>query len=191
MTRCMIMYDNVWSVTFCTQNPCWTTFSFTIFITFNASVNSACAQPPPPPGLTPGHWHFLGLGWKIPGGGDFWAVKSPGVGTKKENKCPVLHQPLCEMSCVMVPILVDTNPYSWEKRKYGEVSGSGHAAYTLSIRTRIFPESNFFRGMEYPISGHVIETRRVKTCKRPYFSRFAENHGVPLTNATIFAFHFH
>ena len=26
---------------------------------------------PPPPGLTPGHWHFLGLGWKIPGGGDF------------------------------------------------------------------------------------------------------------------------
>ena len=96
-----------------------------------------------------------------------------------------------EMSCVMVPILVDTNLYSWEKRKYGEVSGSGHAAYTLSIRTRIFPESNFFRGMEYPISGHVIETRRVKTCKRPYFSRFAENHGVPLMNATIFAFHFH
>ena len=95
------------------------------------------------------------------------------------------------MSCVMVPILVDTNPYSWEKRKYGEVSGSGHAAYTLSIRTRIFPESNFFRGMEYPISGNVIETRRVKTCKRPYFSRFAENHGVPSMNATIFAFHFH
>ena len=74
-----------------------------------------------------------------------------------------------------------------KKRKYGEVSGSGHAAYTLSI----FPASNFFRGMEYPISGQVIETRRVKTCKRPYFSRFAENHGVPLMNATIFAFHFH
>ena len=42
------------------------------------------------------------------------------------------------MSCVMVPILVDTNPYSWEKRKYGEVSGSGHAAYTLSIEIRHF-----------------------------------------------------
>ena len=109
------------------------------------------------------------------------------------NCCPIGHQDisLCEMSCVMVPILVDTNPCSWEKRKYGEVSGSGHAAYTLSIRTRIFPESNFFRGMEYPISGHVVETRRVKTCKRPYFSRFAKNHGVPLTNAIIFAFHFH
>ena len=24
--------------------------------------------------------------------GDSWAVKSPGVGTKKEGKCPVLHQ---------------------------------------------------------------------------------------------------
>ena len=88
---------------------------------------------------------------------------------------------LSEMSRVTVPILVDTNPYSLEKRKYGKVY----------IRTRIFPESNFFRDMEFPISGHVIETRRVKTCKRPYFSRLAENHGVPLMNATIFASHFH
>ena len=75
------------------------------------------------------------------------------------------------MSRVTVPILVYTNPYSLEKRKYGEVSGSGHAAYKSSIRIRIFPESNFFCGTEYPIPGHVIETRRVKTCKRPYFSR--------------------
>ena len=74
--------------------------------------------------------------------------------------------PLREMSRVMVPILVDTNPYSLEKRKYGEVSGSVHAAYTSSIRTRIFPESNFSRGTEYPKSGHVIETRCVRTCKR-------------------------
>ena len=78
---------------------------------------------------------------------------------------------LCEMSCVMVPILVDTNPYSWEKRKYGEVSGSRHAAYTLSIRTRIFPESNYFRGMEYPISGHVIETRRYGLCYPNLYSK--------------------
>ena len=98
---------------------------------------------------------------------------------------------LREMSRVRVPILVDTNPYSLEKRKYGEVSGSGHAAYTSSIGTPIFPESNFFRGKEYPISGHVIETQSVRTCKRPYFSRFAENHEVPLMNATIFASHFH
>ena len=56
-----------------------------------ASVNSSCAQPPPPSphGLTPGHWHFVYLGWQIPGGGDSWAVKSPGVGTKIEGKCPV------------------------------------------------------------------------------------------------------
>ena len=26
--------------------------------------------PPPPPGLTPGHKHFFGFGWQIPGGGD-------------------------------------------------------------------------------------------------------------------------
>ena len=71
MTRCMIMYDNVWSVTFCTQNPCWTTFSFTIFITFNASVNSACAQPPPPPRADPralaffGPWMENSRGWGL------------------------------------------------------------------------------------------------------------------------------
>ena len=61
------------------------------------------------------------------------------------------------MSRVTASILVDTNPYSLEKRKYGEVSGFAHAAYTSSIRIRIFPESNFFRGTEYPISGHVIK----------------------------------
>ena len=55
-----------------------------------ASVNS-----PPPPGLTSGISIFC-LGWQIPGGGDSWAVKSPGVRTKKEGKCPVLHQ-LCNI----------------------------------------------------------------------------------------------
>ena len=76
----------------CKQNPCWTTFSFTIFITFNVSVNSTCAQPPPLPGWPPGIGIFWALDGKFPWGGDFWAVKSPGVGTKKENKCPVPRQ---------------------------------------------------------------------------------------------------
>ena len=66
-----------------------------------ASVNSSCAQrpptppPPPPHGLTSGISIFC-LGWQIPGGGDSWAVKSPGVRTKKEGKCPVLRQ-LCNI----------------------------------------------------------------------------------------------
>ena len=35
---------------------------------------------------------YVCLGWQIPGGGDSWAVKSPGMGTKKKDKCPVLRQ---------------------------------------------------------------------------------------------------
>ena len=57
-----------------------------------ASVNSTCAQPPPPPRADPRELAFFCLGWQIPGGGDSWAGKSPGVGTKKEGKCPVLRQ---------------------------------------------------------------------------------------------------
>lgn len=43
-----------------------------------------------------------------------------------------------------------------------------------------------FHSMEDPMSGHVIETQcvMIKTCKSPYFCRFAEYHGVPLMNAT-------
>ena len=60
---------------------------------YYALVNSSCTQPPPPPPrLTPGHYHFLCLGWQIPRCGVSWAVKSPAVGTKKEGKCPVIHQ---------------------------------------------------------------------------------------------------
>ena len=63
----------------------------------NASVNSSCDQPPPPPPpfplqAKPRAWAFFSLGWQIRGGGDSWAVKSPGVGTKKEGKCPILWQ---------------------------------------------------------------------------------------------------
>ena len=50
-------------------------------------------RPVPLSGLTPGHKHFFFcLAWQIPGTGDSWAVKSPGMGTKKEGKCPVLRQ---------------------------------------------------------------------------------------------------
>ena len=44
------------------------------------------APSPPPPGWPPGISIFFCLGWQIPGGGDSWALKSPGVGTKKEGK---------------------------------------------------------------------------------------------------------
>ena len=47
---------------------------------------------PPPPGWPPGISIFFALDGKFPGGGDSWAGKSPGVGTKKEGKCPVLRQ---------------------------------------------------------------------------------------------------
>ena len=45
-----------------------------------------------------------------------------------------------------------------------------------------FPDSDFFRGKENPVSRHVIETWRVKAGKFAYFSRFAENSGVPCTS---------
>ena len=38
-------------------------------------------RPPPPPRTDPWVLAFFCLGWQIPGGGDSWAVKSPGVGT--------------------------------------------------------------------------------------------------------------
>ena len=56
---------------------------------YYASVNSSFAQTPLPR-TDPQAIAFVCLGWQIPGGGDSWAVKSPGVGTKKEGKCPVL-----------------------------------------------------------------------------------------------------
>ena len=62
---------------------------------YYALVNSSCAQPQPQPSLPgwpPPPYHFLCLGWQIPGCGVSWAVKSPGVGTKKEGKCPVIRQ---------------------------------------------------------------------------------------------------
>ena len=57
------------------------------------SIPPAPSPPAPSPGADPrGISIFFCLGWQIPGGGDSWAVKSPGMGTKKEGKCPVLRQ---------------------------------------------------------------------------------------------------
>ena len=57
----------------------------------NQSIPPA-RNPHPPLGLNPGTGICFGLGWQIPWGGDFWAVKSTGVGAKKKGKCPVLRQ---------------------------------------------------------------------------------------------------
>ena len=58
------------------------------------SIPAAPSTPSPrlPQAEPPGINIFVCLGWQIPGGGDSWAVKSPGVGTRKEGKCPILHQ---------------------------------------------------------------------------------------------------
>ena len=42
---------------------------FTITINYT-SVNSSCAQPPPPPRADPRELVFFCLGWQIPGGGN-------------------------------------------------------------------------------------------------------------------------
>ena len=57
------------------------------------SIPAVPSPPTPPPrSADPRALAFFCLRWQIPRGGDSWAVKSPGVGTKKEGKCPVLCQ---------------------------------------------------------------------------------------------------
>ena len=60
-------------------------YLFVYLLQFNGLLN---AQPFPPPRVDPPALAFFRLGWV----GDPWAVKSPGVGTKKEGKFPVLRQ---------------------------------------------------------------------------------------------------
>ena len=56
--------------------------TYSLMMSFcNASVNSSCAQPhrpAPPLRAYPRALAFFCLRWQIPGGGDSWAVKSPG-----------------------------------------------------------------------------------------------------------------
>ena len=56
------------------------------------SIPAVPSPLPSPHQADPRALAFFCLGWQIPRGGDSWVVKSPGVGTKKEGKCPVLHQ---------------------------------------------------------------------------------------------------
>ena len=49
-------------------------------------------SPPPPTRWPPGSGIFFALDGKFLGVRTLWAVKSPGVGTKKEGKWPVLRQ---------------------------------------------------------------------------------------------------
>ena len=64
---------------------------------------------------------------------------------------------LREMSCVVVLKLYDTHPYFSKIRTYREVPRSRHVTCTLGGRIRICSDSDFFRGMENQISGHVID----------------------------------
>ena len=61
--------------------------------------------------------------WQIPGDGDSWAVNSPGVGTKKEGKCPILrqhcnifhwsHSESCHFKHCNVRFFVSMNVFLW------------------------------------------------------------------------------
>ena len=52
-----------------------------------------------------------------------------------------------------------------------------------SVRNFLRSNSDLTRRMENPMSGYVIETRRVETWKFPYTFRFAANNGVPYTSS--------
>ena len=78
--------------------------------------------------------------------------------------------------------------------EYGQIREyhvPGNATCLQRVRNRIFPDSNFFRGKENPVSGHLLETRRVKARKLSYSSRFATNNGVPPASTTSQVEHFY
>ena len=95
---------------------------------------------------------------------------------------------LRKISRVMVPIFPGTNPYSFEKRKFGEVSDlqrvhlvSGpvfnlNQNFSTAWNIR-YPDTSLKRSMSRPVSVHI-------------FLEFAENNAVPLMNPTLFASHF-
>ena len=92
-----------------------------------------------------------------------------------------LWRSLREMSCVVVLKSYDTDPYFSKIWTYREVPRSRHATCTLGGRIRIRSDSDFFRGMENQISGHVIDTQHTKVMIFVYSPRFAENTDVPHT----------
>ena len=51
-----------------------------------------------------------------------------------------------------------------------------HATCPPRVRNRICSDSDLTRAMENPMSGYVIDTRRVETWKFPYTFRFAANN---------------
>ena len=73
-----------WSITFKTTAPQNVTENTEGISQFQ--LHPALPLPADPRALA---FFFFCLGWQIPGGGESWAVKSPGVGTKKEGECPV------------------------------------------------------------------------------------------------------
>ena len=58
-----------------------------------------------------------------------------------------------------------------------------HATCPPRVRNRIRSDSDLTRVMGNPMSGYVIDTRRVETWKFPYTFRFAANNNVPHTSA--------
>ena len=58
-----------------------------------------------------------------------------------------------------------------------------HATCPPRVRNRIRSDSDLTRVMGNPMSGYVIDTRRVETWKFPYTFRFAENNNVPYPSA--------
>ena len=89
------------------------------------------------------------------------------------------------MSCAVVLKLYDTDPYFSKIRTYREVPRSRHVTCTLGGRIRICSDSDFFRGMENQISGHVIDTQRTKVMIFIYSPRFAENTDAPRTRHVV------
>ena len=83
---------------------------------------------------------------------------------------------LCEIRRIAVLKSHDTDLYS-------SYRVPRHATYPPSVRNCIRTDSDLTCGMENPLSGYVIETRRVETRKFPYTFRFAANNGVPYTSA--------
>ena len=72
----------------------------------------------------------------------------------------------------------------WEYGQIREYHVPWNATCPPRVRNRIFPYSDFFRGKENPVAGHLLETRRVK-------ARFATNNDVPQASTTNQVEHFY